>query len=113
MLPCLAFHWRCHAIVGLTGQSLLGLSRRGKFASFANNLRKPVREAVEAFARSASWQCPAKHDLVNEPSVYVLYRDNIPYCVGQATKLRHRLWSHAGSPGARYGNFLSRFAHDS
>jgi hypothetical protein len=34
---------------------------RGKFAGFANNLRKPVREAVEAFARRAFWQSPAKH----------------------------------------------------
>jgi hypothetical protein len=40
-------------------------------------------------------------DLVNEPGVYVLYRDDIPYYIGQATKLRHRLWAHAGSPPAR------------
>jgi hypothetical protein len=49
-------------------------------------------------------------DLVNEPGVYVLYRDDIPYYIGQATKLRHRLWSHAGSPGARYGNFWNYFS---
>jgi hypothetical protein len=30
-------------------------------------------------------------DLVNEPGVYVLYRDDIPYYIGQATKLRQRL----------------------
>ena len=49
-------------------------------------------------------------DLVNEPGVYVLYRDDIPYYIGQATKLRHRLWAHAGSPPARYGNFWNYFS---
>lgn len=49
-------------------------------------------------------------DLVNEPGVYVLYRDDIPYYIGQATRLRHRLWIHAGSPGARYGNFWNYFS---
>lgn len=49
-------------------------------------------------------------DLVNEPGVYVLYRDDIPYYVGQATKLRHRLWTHAGSPGTRYGNCWNYFS---
>jgi hypothetical protein len=49
-------------------------------------------------------------DLVNEPGVYVLYRDDIPYYIGQATKLRQRLWLHAGSPGARYSNFWNYFS---
>lgn len=49
-------------------------------------------------------------DLLNEPGVYVLYRNDIPYYIGQALKLRHRLWSHAGSPGARYGNFWNYFS---
>jgi hypothetical protein len=49
-------------------------------------------------------------ELVNEPGVYVLYRDDIPYYIGQAQRLRHRLWSHAGSPGARYGNFWNYFS---
>jgi hypothetical protein len=49
-------------------------------------------------------------ELVDQPGVYVLYRDDIPYYIGQALKLRHRLWSHAGSPGARYGNFWNYFS---
>ncbi len=49
-------------------------------------------------------------DLVNEPGVYVLYRDDIPYYVGQAAKLRHRLWAHACAPGARYHNFWNYFS---
>lgn len=42
--------------------------------------------------------------------MYVLYRDDIPYYIGQAAKLRHRLWVHAGSPPARYGNFWNYFS---
>jgi hypothetical protein len=49
-------------------------------------------------------------DLVNKPGVYVLYRDDIPYYIGQAKKLRHRLWLHAGSPGERYSNFWNYFS---
>jgi excinuclease UvrABC nuclease subunit len=48
--------------------------------------------------------------LVNEPGVYVLYRDGVPYYVGKATKLRQRLWAHACSPAARYHNFWNHFS---
>lgn len=49
-------------------------------------------------------------ELVNQPGVYVLYRDDIPYYIGQATKLRQRLWAHAGSSGGRYSNFWNYFS---
>jgi hypothetical protein len=49
-------------------------------------------------------------DLVDQPGVYVLYRDDIPYYVGQAAKLRQRLWAHAGSAGGRYSNFWNYFS---
>jgi hypothetical protein len=49
-------------------------------------------------------------DLVNQPGVYVLYRDDIPYYIGQAAKLRQRLWAHAGSSGGRYSNFWNYFS---
>jgi hypothetical protein len=49
-------------------------------------------------------------ELLNKPGVYVLYRNEIPYYIGQALKLRRRLWSHAGSPGARYTNFWNYFS---
>jgi hypothetical protein len=49
-------------------------------------------------------------DLVNQPGVYVLYRDDIPYYIGQALKLRGRLWAHANSPGGTYGNFWNYFS---
>src|SRR5690348_2275021 len=49
-------------------------------------------------------------DILEKPGVYVLYRDDIPYYVGQATKLRTRLWAHANVPGARYHNFWNFFS---
>jgi hypothetical protein len=49
-------------------------------------------------------------ELVNEPGVYVLYRDGVPYYVGQALKLHDRLWAHACSPSARYYNFWNHFS---
>lgn len=49
-------------------------------------------------------------DLVDQPGVYVLYRDDIPYYIGQATKLRQRVGSHAGSAGGRYSNFWNYFS---
>jgi hypothetical protein len=50
-------------------------------------------------------------ELLNEPGVYVLYRNDIPYYVGQAAnKLRYRLWAHAWVPGERYHNFWNYFS---
>jgi hypothetical protein len=49
-------------------------------------------------------------NILNQPGVYVLYRDDRPYYVGQANKLRHRLWQHACKPGTRYYNFWNFFA---
>lgn len=44
--------------------------------------------------------------IVNEPGVYVLYRDGIPRTMlGRPRLLRKRLWAHANSPAARYHNF--------
>jgi hypothetical protein len=49
-------------------------------------------------------------DLIDQPGVYVVYRDDIPYYIGQATRLRQRLWAHAGSAGGRYCNFWNYFS---
>ena len=49
-------------------------------------------------------------ELLSKPGVYVLYRDDIPYYIGQALRLRHRLWGHARIPGTRYGNFWNYFS---
>jgi hypothetical protein len=42
---------------------------------------------------------------LNRPGVYILYRDDVPYYVGKAERLRRRLWAHAMKPEARYYNF--------
>ena len=52
-------------------------------------------------------------EFLNKPGVYVLYRDDEPYYIGQADKLRRRLWNHARRPESRYyhfWNFFSAFA---
>lgn len=49
-------------------------------------------------------------EILNEPGVYVLYRDDIPYYIGQAAKLRRRLWQHAWNPNSRYYNFWNFFS---
>jgi hypothetical protein len=49
-------------------------------------------------------------DTLQKTGVYVLYRNDEPYYVGQATKLRHRLWQHATDPNSRYFNFWNYFS---
>src|SRR3954468_18260007 len=44
-------------------------------------------------------------EVLSQPGVYVLYRDDVPYYVGKAAKLRKRLWSHANQATTRYYNF--------
>jgi predicted GIY-YIG superfamily endonuclease len=47
---------------------------------------------------------------LNEPGVYILYRDDKPHYVGQATNLRKRLRSHANSVGSLRGYFWNYFS---
>ena len=47
--------------------------------------------------------------LLRKPGVYVLYRDDVPYYIGQATRLRTRLWAHACKPDGRYYNHWNFF----
>jgi hypothetical protein len=49
-------------------------------------------------------------EVLNKPGVYVLYRDEKPHYIGQATKLYARLWQHANRPGSRYYNFWNFFS---
>jgi len=48
--------------------------------------------------------------ILSQPGVYVLYRDDVPYYVGKAKRLRSRLWSHANQPGSKYYNFWNYFS---
>lgn len=48
---------------------------------------------------------------LDEPGVYILYRDDIPYYVGKAdNKLTVRLWQHANLPSHRHYNFWNFFS---
>jgi predicted GIY-YIG superfamily endonuclease len=49
-------------------------------------------------------------DILGKPGVYVLYREDVPYYVGQTTKLRKRLYAHAVMPDTRYFNFWNFFS---
>ena len=49
-------------------------------------------------------------EILSKPGVYVLYRDNIPYYVGKAARLRKRLVPHASRPGGKYYNFWNYFS---
>jgi hypothetical protein len=42
--------------------------------------------------------------------VYILYRDDVPYYVGQAVKLRSRLLQHAKNPNMPHYNFWNFFS---
>ena len=44
------------------------------------------------------------------PGIYILYRDDEPYYIGQAKRLRARLWRHAIKPEGRYYHFWNFFS---
>jgi len=66
------------------------------------------------FARGEEKQMLARSlAFLQGPGVYILYRNDVPYYVGQATRLRSRLFQHARRPDKRYfhfWNFFSAFA---
>jgi hypothetical protein len=47
---------------------------------------------------------------LQKPGVYVLYRDDQPYYIGQASVLRRRLRAHASQTTDRYYNFWNLFS---
>ena len=49
-------------------------------------------------------------ELLKKPGCHILYRDGVPYYIGQAKKLRGRLWQHACVPDSRYYNFWNHFS---
>lgn len=49
-------------------------------------------------------------DGLNEPGVYVLYRNDQPYYIGQANKLFDRIHAHANKATDRYFNFWNFFS---
>ena len=49
-------------------------------------------------------------EILLRPGVYILYRDDRPYYIGQATRLNGRLYSHARRPGSKYDLFWNYFS---
>jgi hypothetical protein len=50
-------------------------------------------------------------DILRQPGVYILYRDDVPYYIGKAGGwLWQRLFTHARRPGGRYNNFWNYFS---
>lgn len=49
-------------------------------------------------------------DILADPGVYILYRDDVPYYIGKAKRLRSRLFSHARRPGSKYDLFWNYFS---
>ena len=50
------------------------------------------------------------HEELRMPGVYVLYRDDVPYYIGQAGTLYKRLHDHANKSTDRYFNFWNFFS---
>jgi len=49
-------------------------------------------------------------EILSRPGVYILYRDDHPYYIGKAKRLRSRLFSHARRPGSKYDLFWNYFS---
>jgi len=49
-------------------------------------------------------------EFLNKGGVYVLYREDEPYYIGKAKRLRSRLRHHANNPQARYYHLWTSFS---
>jgi hypothetical protein len=47
---------------------------------------------------------------IQEPGVYVLYRNGVPYYIGQAGNVGSRIWSHSSNPEGRYYKLWDAFS---
>jgi len=78
---------------------------RKKSAIFANSMRMWPREVFDYNGIAD------KLDMLAKPGVYVLYRDDVPYYIGQArTSMRGRIKTHATDPTQRRYHFWNYFS---
>ncbi len=49
-------------------------------------------------------------EVLSRPGIYVLYRNDVPFYIGKAKRLRSRLWSHAKNSQTRTYNFWTHFS---
>jgi predicted GIY-YIG superfamily endonuclease len=68
------------------------------------------REIFDIKAKNSNKLLAATLKFLQQTGVYILYRDEHPYYVGQADKLVRRLREHAVNPKTRYYNFWTHFS---
>src|SRR6266852_4705455 len=71
---------------------------------YARKWPREIFDREQAFAR--------RFEILDNPGVYVLYRDDVPHYIGQASVLRSRIRRHATLAGSRYyplWNYFSVF----
>ena len=90
----------------MTGESKKGRITQGH----ARMWPRHVFERPELRDGSKSKSMLAKQlEFLSKPGVYVLYRDDEPYYIGQSYRLRRRLWKWAKDPRSRYYHFWNFF----
>jgi len=77
---------------------------------YARMWPREIFDHVAEAGESPSRPLARSLEFLNQPGVYILYRDDLPYYIGKAAKLRQRLWLHATKPQARYYNFWNFFS---
>jgi hypothetical protein len=83
-----------------------------KDALCETHIRMWPRELFEGTEAESKTMLARKLEAVhplNQSGVYVLYRDDVPFYIGQAKNLRKRLWQHAWNPESRHFNFWNFF----
>lgn len=81
------------------------------FPKFCDTYARLWPREILFWAKSGKSQGKRPEDmlpLLAGGGVYILYRGDVPYYIGRATKLWSRLWSHA-RPDARYGHLWTHF----
>ena len=71
------------------------------------------REVFDCLSGKGGAKLAKSLAVLDNPGVYVLYRDGLPCYVGKTDKLRRRLYSHANSPNNKLysvWNYFSAFA---
>jgi hypothetical protein len=80
---------------------------KGMVTKFISMWPREVWDLTEEASRSLLLrQVPE----LKEPGVYVLYREDVPFYIGQAGRLYKRLHDHANKSNDRYFNFWNFFS---
>jgi len=77
---------------------------------YAQMCPREIFDHISKVEESRSRPLARSLEFLKQPGVYIPYRDDLPYYIGKANKLRQRLWLHATKPQARYYNFWNFFS---